>query len=128
MKPQSSFSWIFNQQQSSRLPLFLFFSIKPKFENNFDGSTKADTFGDDYVNSLTQATKNNNNVDGLKKLQLWKEAVGESQAIEMAREEASRACEEAALANACADEANANAREAMAETAKLKRKFEEFYK
>ncbi|KAL5067969.1 hypothetical protein RYX36_018856 [Vicia faba] len=97
---------------------------------------------DDYVNRLTQATQNDNNVDGSKKIQLWKEAVGgksrgrcygtarmavniqyevsyltqltisnsnreaEIQAIEMARAGASRAREEAALANARADEAN----------------------
>ncbi|CAI8587754.1 unnamed protein product [Vicia faba] len=42
--------------------------------------------------------------------------------------QASREHEEAALANARVDEANANAREAMAETAELKRKFEEFQK
>ncbi|KAL5076671.1 hypothetical protein RYX36_015655, partial [Vicia faba] len=82
----------------------------------------------DYVIRLTQATQNDNNVDGSKKQQLWKKAVGgksqgrcygtarmavniqygvsymtqvtisnsnreeESQAIEMERAEASRAC------------------------------------
>ncbi|CAI8614609.1 unnamed protein product [Vicia faba] len=46
----------------------------------------------------------------------------------MARVEAYRAREEAALANARANETNVNAREAMAEIAKLKRKFEEFQK
>ncbi|KAI5411074.1 hypothetical protein KIW84_056281 [Lathyrus oleraceus] len=62
-----------------------------------------DLFKEDYVNRLTQATQNDNNVDGSEKLQLWKEVVGEaeSQAIE-----ASRAREEDALANARADEAN----------------------
>ncbi|KAL5060004.1 hypothetical protein RYX36_031608, partial [Vicia faba] len=83
-------------------------------------------------------TQNDNNLDGSKKLQLWKEAVNvtisnsnrevESQYIEMARVEAYRAREEAALANARANETNVNAREAMAEIAKLKRKFEEFQK
>ncbi|KAL5055084.1 hypothetical protein RYX36_035766 [Vicia faba] len=52
----------------------------------------------------------------------------ENQVIDMARAEASRACEEAALANARADEVNADAREAMAKTTELKRKFEEFQK
>ncbi|CAI8610735.1 unnamed protein product [Vicia faba] len=65
------------------------------------------------VSYLTQVTISNSNKEE------------ESQAIEMARAEASRAREEAALANAHADEANVNAREAMAETAELKRKFEE---
>ncbi|KAL5055930.1 hypothetical protein RYX36_036612 [Vicia faba] len=111
-----------------------------------------DLFKDDYVNRLTQATQNDNNVDGSEKLQLWKEAAGdksrgrcyetarmavniqysvsyltqvtvsnpnrevESQAIETARAEVSRAREKAALANARADEANKNAREAITET------------
>ncbi|KAL5073251.1 hypothetical protein RYX36_012235, partial [Vicia faba] len=35
-----------------------------------------DLFKDDHVNRLTQATQNDNNVDGSEKLQLWKEAVG----------------------------------------------------
>ncbi|KAL5068111.1 hypothetical protein RYX36_018998 [Vicia faba] len=96
------------------------------------------------------STQNDNNMDGSEKLQLWKEDDGvniqygvsyltqvtiskrnreeESQATEMARAEAYRACEEAALANVSAEKANANAREAMAETAELKRKFEEFQK
>ncbi|CAI8601916.1 unnamed protein product [Vicia faba] len=65
---------------------------------------------------LTQVTISNSKIEA------------ESQAIEMARAEASRAREEAALANMHADEANVNTREAMAETAELKREFEEFHK
>ncbi|KAL5078722.1 hypothetical protein RYX36_007143 [Vicia faba] len=68
------------------------------------------------VSYLTQVTISNSNREA------------ESQAIEMARAEASREREEATLANARADEANANAREAMADTTEMKRKFEEFQK
>ncbi|KAL5070084.1 hypothetical protein RYX36_020971, partial [Vicia faba] len=68
------------------------------------------------VSYLTQVTVSNPNREA------------ESQTIEMARAEASRVREEAALANARADEANANAREGIAETTELKRKFEEFHK
>ncbi|XP_058778900.1 uncharacterized protein LOC131652921 isoform X2 [Vicia villosa] len=118
---------------------------------------RAEKTHEDYVNRLTQATQNDNNVDGSEKIQLWKEAAGgksrgrcygtglmavnvqygvscltevtvskpnrevDSQAIEAAKAEACKAREEAALANARADKA-------IAETADLKRQFEEFQK
>ncbi|CAI8611136.1 unnamed protein product [Vicia faba] len=68
------------------------------------------------VSYLTQVTISNSNREA------------ESQSIEMAREEDSRAREEVVLANVHANKENDNAREAMAETAELKGKFEEFHK
>ncbi|KAL5099212.1 hypothetical protein RYX36_003539 [Vicia faba] len=78
------------------------FMVAHKKKNGQWVGRDAENTHDDYVNRLTQATQNDNNVNGSEKLQLWKEVVG--------------------------GKANENAREAMAETAELKRKFEEFQK
>ncbi|KAL5056044.1 hypothetical protein RYX36_036726, partial [Vicia faba] len=84
---------------------------------------------ENYVIRLTQATQNENNMDGSEKLQLWKEVVkAEIQAIEATRAKASRTREEAALASEEVVLANAHAHKAIAETTKLKRKLEEFHK